>query len=235
MIFANRSEAGRELADALASLRNRDPVVLALPRGGVPVGFEIARALGAPLDVVLVRKIGAPGQPELAAGAVVDGERVEIVRNEDVVRMLGLSDAWIERAAAREVEEIERRRRLYLGEREPVPVAGRTAIVVDDGIATGATMRAALRAVRRQRPRHLVLAVPLAPAETVEALRGEVDEVVCLAMPEPFGAIGYFYDDFRQTDDEEVRDLLARANARVARESEVEAEPEVEAEADGEG
>jgi putative phosphoribosyl transferase len=191
--------------------KGSDPVVLALPRGGVPVAFEVSQALAAPLDLVLVRKIGAPMQPELAVAAVVDGDRMELVVNEELARELGLTDAWIRGEATRQVEEIERRRRLYLAGRERVAVEGKTAIVIDDGIATGATTRAALRAVRSREPKHLVLAVPVAPAETVEALRGEVDEVVCLATPSPFGAIGFFYDDFRQVGDDEVRDLLARA------------------------
>lgn len=210
-MFRNRTEAGRRLADALDHLRERDPVVLALPRGGVPVGFEVASALGAPLDVLLVRKIGAPFQRELAAAAVVDGEKMEIVRNEDVIEALDVGDDYLHREAERQVAEIERRRRLYLGERPPAEVGGRTAIVVDDGIATGATVRAALRGVRRRTPAHLVLAVPVAPPETVADLRREVDEVVCLETPSPFGAIGRFYAEFTQVDDERVRELLERA------------------------
>jgi len=211
MIFQDRQDAGKQLARALLRFKASDPIVLALPRGGVPVAFEIARALEAPLDLVLVRKIGAPDQPELALGAVVDGEKTEIVVNEDVLEELALSESFVRERAAREIEEIERRRRLYLRGRDRVPVAGKTALVVDDGIATGATMRAALRAVRRRQPSRLVLAVPVAPAETVESLRSEVDEVVCLSTPSFFGAIGYFYHDFRQVDDDEVRRLLAEA------------------------
>jgi predicted phosphoribosyltransferase len=211
VIFADRKEAGVRLAKELERFKGRDPVVLALPRGGVPVAFEVAQALDAPLDLVLVRKIGAPRQPELAVGAVVDGEHTEIVTNEELVAELGLTPKWLQERAAREVEEIERRRRLYLAERERATITGKTAIVVDDGIATGATMRAALRAVRRRQPKRLVLAVPVAPAETLEALRAEVDEVVCLATPWPFRAIGFFYRDFPQVGDDEVRDLLARA------------------------
>jgi len=211
MIFRNREEAGAKLAQELGRLKGRDAVVLALPRGGVPVGYEIARELGAPLDLILVRKIGAPSQPELAVAAVVDGERMEIVENEDVMRALSLGEEEVQEGARRELREIERRRRTYLGDREPLSVKGRTAIVVDDGIATGATVRAALRAVRRRQPGHLVLAVPVAPTETVEALRDEVDELVCLSTPYPFAAIGQFYDDFRQVDDGEVGELLSRA------------------------
>ena len=211
MILKDRTQAGIQLAAELLRFKNRDPVVLALPRGGVPVGFEVARALEAPLDLVLVRKIGAPQQPELAVAAVVDGEKMEVVINEDVLEALGLSEDDVREQVKREVEEIERRRRIYLEGRERVRVRGRTALVVDDGIATGATVRAALRAVRRREPSHLVLAVPVAPPETVQLLRREVEEVVCLATPSPFGAIGQFYVDFRQVGDDEVRDLLERA------------------------
>jgi len=214
-MFRNRSEAGRRLAEALAHLRGRDPVVLALPRGGVPVGYEIASALEAPLDVVLVRKIGAPSQRELAAAAVVDGEQTEIVRNPEVIEALDVGEDYLRGEAERQVAEIERRRRLYLGGRPPVSATGRTAIVVDDGIATGATVRAALRGVRRRHPAHLVLAVPVAPPEAVTELRGEVDELVCLETPALFGAIGRFYADFVQVDDEDVRELLARAAGRA--------------------
>jgi putative phosphoribosyl transferase len=216
MRFRDRTQAGQRLAARLRRFASRDPVVLALPRGGVPVGVEIAAVLGAPLDLVLVRKIGAPHQPELAAAAVVDGERMEIVVNEDVVAGLGLPAGYLEKQAKREVEEIERRRRLYLGGRERVTLEGKTALVVDDGIATGATMRAALRAVRRRKPAHLVLAVPVAPPETVEELRHEVDEVVCLSTPEGFHAIGQFYDDFDQVEDDKVRELLERAAPKPA-------------------
>jgi putative phosphoribosyl transferase len=221
-IFRDRREAGLRLAAALRRFRARDPVVLALPRGGVPVAFEVARALSAPLDLVLVRKVGAPWQPELAVAAVVDGEEMELVVNQDVVDALGLSEGYVREAAKREVEEIERRRRAYLGGCERVPVAGRTAIVVDDGIATGATMRAALRAARRREPGRLVLAVPVAPPEAVDALRSEVEEVVCLETPFRFGAIGAFYADFRQVSDDEVRGLLEQA--RLPREESTDTE-----------
>jgi len=211
VIFRDRKQAGTRLAAELRRFHERDPVVLALPRGGVPVAFEVATALAAPLDLILVRKIGAPQQPELAVGAVVDGEEMEIVVNEDVLQALALSEEYVRTQAKHQVEEIERRRRTYLAGLERVALAGRTAIVVDDGIATGATMRAALRAARRRKPAYLVLAVPLAPPETIEELRSEVDEVVCLATPSPFGAIGAFYGDFRQVSDDEVRKLLEQA------------------------
>jgi putative phosphoribosyl transferase len=210
-MFADRTDAGRRLAAALAHLRDQHPVVLALPRGGVPVGFEVAKALGAPLDVLLVRKIGAPLQPELAAGAVVDGAEPVLVRNEEVVRAYGIEEDWIEAEAARQLAEIERRRRLYCGDRPPVVVRGRTAILVDDGIATGTTVRAALRALARLGPRRRVLAVPVAPPETVARLAREADELVVLEQPEWMAAVGQFYRDFRQTEDAEVVRLLAEA------------------------
>jgi putative phosphoribosyl transferase len=168
----------------------------------------VAEALGAPLDLVLVRKIGAPDQPELALGAVVDGDRTETVLNQDLIDALGVTDDDIRAAERRELAEIARRRRAYLGRRAPVPVAGRTAIVVDDGIATGATMRAALRAVRQQAPKRLVLAVPVAPAEFVARIRAEVDDVVCLMTPDAFYAISIYYADFTQLTDDDVTAIL---------------------------
>jgi putative phosphoribosyl transferase len=182
-----------------------------LPRGGVPVGFEVAQALEAPFDLVLVRKIGAPFQPELAVGAVVDGGRAETVVNEDLVREFQIPESYIAEESARQLEEIERRRNLYLAESTRAPVEGHTAIVVDDGIATGATMEAALHATRRANPKRLVLATPVAPPDTIARLRPQADEVVCLATPRLFAAIGAFYEDFRQLSDEEVVDLLRRA------------------------
>jgi putative phosphoribosyl transferase len=209
--FADRSEAGRRLAERLGRLEGERAVVLALPRGGVPVACEVARALAAPLDLVLVRKIGAPFQPELAIGAVVDGEHPELVVNRDLVEACGIPESYLESERRRQLEEIERRRERYLAGRARAPVQGRTAIVIDDGIATGATMEAALRATRRRQPRRLVLAVPVAPPDTIERLRPEVDEAVCLLTPASLGAIGSFYRDFRQLDDEEVIALLERA------------------------
>jgi putative phosphoribosyl transferase len=208
--FANRSEAGRLLARTLARRQLADPVVLALPRGGVPVAAEIARRLKAPLDIVLVRKIGVPYQRELAAAAVVDGGDAEVVTNDDVMALAGLTRADVERLARRELAEIERRRQAYLQGRERVPLEGRTLILVDDGIATGASVRAALVALRRRRPRALVLAVPVAPADTIAALRPEVDDVVCLSMPEPFVAIGLHYRDFHQLSDKDVMRVLTQ-------------------------
>jgi len=210
-IFTHRTDAGRQLAAALERFKSAKPVVLALPRGGVPVAYEVAKALDAPMDLVLVRKIGAPWQPELAIAAVVDGGRPETVINQDIVDQLNIPPSYIEEQAAAELEEIERRRQRYLADRPRVDVAGRTAIVIDDGIATGATMEAALHATRRAGPKRLILAVPVAPPETIERLRAEVDEIVCPQSPKPFGAIGLFYAEFHQLSDDEVVDLLQRA------------------------
>ena len=215
MKFVDRSEAGRRLADKLLHLKDRQPVVLALPRGGVAVGFEIARALDAPLDIVLVRKIGVPWQPELALGAVTDGAGREIFIDRDLATSLDVPDSYIEEETARQLEEIERRRKSYCEGRPALEVAGHTAIVVDDGIATGATMRVALQALRRRGPARLVLAVPVAPPDTLAGLREEVDEAVCLETPTGLGAIGNYYRDFHQMSDAEVTDLLARASCPI--------------------
>lgn len=210
-MFADRTDAGRRLAARLGHLAGADPVVLALPRGGVPVGFEVAKALRAPLEVLLVRKIGAPFQPELAAGAVVDGAEPVLVRNEEVIRAYGIDESWIEAEAARQLAEIERRRRLYCGDRPAPSVRGRTAILVDDGIATGTTVRAALRGLAKLNPRRRVLAVPVAPPDTLARLAPEAEEIVVLEEPEWMAAVGQFYRDFTQTEDEEVVRLLAEA------------------------
>jgi putative phosphoribosyl transferase len=210
MPFIDRTDAGRQLAEALASYKKQNPVVLALPRGGVPVAAEIAKACEAPLDLILVRKIGVPFQPELAMGAVVDGPAPVVVRNEDVITLSGVSEHEFAAIRDQELAEIERRRKVYLGNRPHPGLAARTVIVVDDGIATGATIRAALQAVRARKPSKLVLAVPVAPTDTLRKLKGESDETVCLEDYKNFGAIGLFYSDFGQVSDEEVIDLLAR-------------------------
>jgi putative phosphoribosyl transferase len=209
MSLRDRRDAGQKLAAALAGYANQHAVVLALPRGGVPVAAEIATALQAPLDLVLVRKIGLPQQPELAMGAVVDGGHPLVVRNEDVIALGGIDPAEFEAVCQSELAEIERRRQRYLGDRPRVDVTGRVTIVVDDGIATGATTRAALRATRLRNPSRLVLAVPVAPTESLAAMREEADEVVCLEDYENFGAIGYYYADFHQISDREVIETLA--------------------------
>jgi putative phosphoribosyl transferase len=211
--FQNREEAGRFLAEKLSAYAGRDDVVvLGLPRGGVPVAAEVARALEAPLDLFVVRKLGVPGHEELAMGAIASGG-VRVL-NEDVVRMLGLSEAAIDRVALAEQRELERREALYRGDRPPVGLRGRIAILVDDGLATGATMRAAVAAVRRLEPAWIVVAVPLAAAETCAQFREIVDEMVCAATPEPFRAVGLWYVDFSQTTDAEVRSLLEAAHER---------------------
>ncbi len=211
----DRATAGRLLAERLVGLQLADPVVLALPRGGVPVAFEIAKALDAPLDLLLVRKVGVPWQPELAAGAVVDGEHPDLVLNEDVIALAGLDRGTLDEIADRELAEIERRRSAYLAGRAPVPTAGRTVILVDDGVATGASVRAALTALARRGPKRLILAVPVAPAETLKALRSLVDDLVCLAAPEPFYAIGGHYVDFHQLSDQEVVSMLAESRGTM--------------------
>jgi putative phosphoribosyl transferase len=210
MPFRDRCEAGRKLATALAGYRDQRPVILALPRGGVPVAAEVATALAAPLDLILVRKVGVPDQPELAMGAVVDGGDPIIVRNEDIIELAGIGQSEFKAVCDRELAEIERRRQRYLGNRQRADVAGRTAIVIDDGVATGATTRAALRATRMRKPKRLVLAVPVAPTHNLAALRADADDVVCLEDHEFFGAIGFYYLDFAQVSDEEVIKVLER-------------------------
>ncbi|HYE36320.1 phosphoribosyltransferase [Methylocaldum sp.] len=210
ILFENRTDAGRRLAQALGAYAGRsDLIVLALPRGGVPVAYEVARTLNAPLDLLIVRKLGTPGNEELAMGAIASGG--VSVLNREVVSGYRISDATIEAATAKERRELERRERLYRGDRPYPNLENRCIIVVDDGIATGATMRAGLAALRQRNPARTVVAVPLAPVETVAHLRTEADDVVCLTTPMPFFAVGQGYRDFPQTSDDEVRELLARA------------------------
>ena len=213
-IFADRREAGRALAARLEPYAARRPVVLALPRGGAPVAYEVAVALDAPLEVLFVRKIGAPGHAELGIGAVVDGAHPQVVLNPQLEELTGATPAYVEAQVRSELEEIERRRRAYLGGREPVPVRDRTVLLVDDGIATGGTVRAALKGLKRAGARQVVLAVPVAPPDILPILRREADEVVVLETPEPFMAVGLWYADFAQTTDEEVVSLLEAARRR---------------------
>ena len=209
-LFANRFEAGRTLAELLQIYRNRpDVLVLALPRGGIPVGYQVAQELGVPLDVFLVRKLGVPGHAELAMGAIASGG-VRVLSRQ-LIENLGIPPKAVEQVTRQETVELARREKLYRGDRPPVEVADRTVILVDDGLATGATMRAAVAAVRKQHPRRIVVAVPVSAVETRDALRCEVDEVVCAETPEPFFAVGMWYEDFSETSDAEVRELLDRS------------------------
>jgi predicted phosphoribosyltransferase len=206
--FRDRVHAGKVLAERLRAYANRpDVLVLALPRGGVPVAYEVAKALHVPMDVFLVRKLGVPGHEELAMGAVASGG-VRVI-NEDVVRSLGIPDAVIDRVASKELIELSRREQAYRGNRPEPDIRGKTIILVDDGLATGSTMRAAVRALRTKQPAKIVVAVPIAAPETCDALAREVDEMVCAVTPEPFYAVGLWYDDFDQTSDDDVRALLA--------------------------
>jgi putative phosphoribosyl transferase len=215
MYYRNRMEAGRQLAAQLIAYANRPQVVvLALPRGGVPVAFAVAEALNAPLDVFLVRKLGLPGHEELAIGAIATGG-VRVL-NENVVHTLHVPDAVIDAVTAQEQRELERRERCYRDDRPPLDVRGYTVILVDDGMATGATMRAVAVALRQRHPARIVVAVPVAAGTTCEEFRAEVDDIICAATPEPFYGVGLWYDDFSQTSDAEVRDLLARAAQRQA-------------------
>jgi predicted phosphoribosyltransferase len=212
-LFRDRREAGRLLAAKLTAYANRpDVIVLALPRGGVPVGYEVARALGAPLDVFVVRKLGVPGYEELAMGAVATGG-VRVL-NDQVVSRLGIPEHVIDAVAAHEQHELALREPLYRGGRPPLDVRDRTVILVDDGLATGATMHAAIAALRQLHPARIVVAVPTASPETCEEMRAEADDVICAVTPEPFQAVGRWYQDFSQTMDEEVQDLLKRRDAR---------------------
>jgi predicted phosphoribosyltransferase len=214
MLFRDRIHAGRLLADRLSHYaRDPDLLVCALPRGGVLVGFPVAEALNAPLDVVIVRKLGVPGEQEVAMGAIATGG--VCVLSQELIEYLGISTEAVDAVIAREQRELARREALYRGDAPAPQIRGRTIILVDDGLATGATMRAAAAIVQQQQPKRLVIAVPVAPPARL--LEVQADEVVCLARPEPFFAIGEFYEDFHQVSDEEVRDLLQRAARRIAR------------------
>lgn len=213
MIYRNRAEAGKHLATKLATYANRDDVmVLALPRGGVPVAFEVAKELGAPLDVFLVRKLGVPGHEELAMGAIASGG-VRVL-NDDVVDYLEISDDVIDAFTAIELEELERRERVYRGDRPEPEVRGKTVILIDDGLATGSTMRAAVMALRQLNPARIVVAVPVSAPETCDEYRMGVDEIICAVTPEPFYGVGQWYRDFSQTTDDEVSELLERSKSQ---------------------
>ncbi|MEL6878538.1 MAG: phosphoribosyltransferase family protein [Pseudomonadota bacterium] len=209
--FADRRDAGRKLAKALLALNLHDPVILALPRGGVPLGLEVAQALDAPLDLIMVRKIGAPGHAEYGIGAVVDGANPQVVIDRAMAETVGADESYLQRVLEQNVAEIDRRRIAY-GVEDPIPIKGRTAIVVDDGIATGNTAKAALKAIARSKPARIILAVPVAARDALEALKPLCDEVICLHSPRAFQAVGVHYDDFGQTSDEEVIALLRQAN-----------------------
>jgi predicted phosphoribosyltransferase len=216
MVFFDRQDAGRQLGRELSRLAGLDDViVLGLPRGGVPVAAEVAEALRAPLDVFVVRKLGVPGQEELAMGALATGG-VRVL-NTEVVTALGIELSTIDAVAQREQEELERREHLYRGNRPPLALEGKTVILIDDGLATGSTMRAAAAALRQQKPAKIIVAVPVAAKATCRQLAGEVDQIVCLQTPDAFYAVGQWYANFGQTSDEEVRDLLARAMSTPVR------------------
>jgi len=212
--FADRRAAGRALAARLIDKARDYPVIVALPRGGVPVAYEVAKALNAPLDLLMVRKIGAEGWKEFGLGAVIDGDHPHLVLNEDVVRQIDPNPDYIRAEMQRQLKEIERRSLIYCGDRKPISLTGRTVIVVDDGIATGGTVRAALEGVRRNSPEKVILAVPVAPPATLEALAALCDEFICLASPVNFGAVGAFYSNFDQTEDDEIIQLLAELEKR---------------------
>jgi putative phosphoribosyl transferase len=213
-MFEDRQQAGRQLAAELHRLRLQQPIVLALPRGGVPVAAEVAKVLDAALDLVIVRKVGAPGNPELAVAAIVDGDPPDVVLNREIVEAYALGNSQIADLIKRERPELERRRLAYRGDRHPLSVDGKTAIVVDDGAATGTTMKVAIRALRRRSPSEIVVGLPVAPLETIAELSLEADRVVCLSQPTRFHALGYHYKSFPQLGDEEVVEALQEAARR---------------------
>ena len=212
-MFENRQDAGQQLAQRLLHLKDDRPVVLGLPRGGVVVAAEVAKTLGAPLDVLVVRKLGAPHQPELAIGAVTNGDKPQRILNDKVIALVGVRDEYLQMETAAQLDEVRRRQTLYRGGRSAIDTTQRTVIVVDDGIATGATVRAGIQALRQSNIKQIVLAVPVAPQETIDVLRAEVDELVCLATPQNFTAVGAFYGDFHQTTDAVVIQALERSDA----------------------
>jgi putative phosphoribosyl transferase len=214
--FADRRAAGRELGEAVKLLQLDAPLVLALPRGGVPVAFEVAKALDAPLDLLLVRKLGSPGHAELGIGAITDGATPRVVLNQGLIQQLGVPEEYIRTEVDEQSAELERRRRAYLGGREPLAVKGQSVVLVDDGIATGSTVRVALEALRANGAAPLILAVPVAPASVLATLEPLTDGVICLATPTPFFAVGEHYEQFGQTTDDEVIQLLAQAGAHRA-------------------
>jgi len=219
IVYTDRTAAGRMLARRLMSYADTDVVVLGIPRGGVPVAKEIAGALGAPLDIIVARKLGAPGQTELGIGAIVDGDHPSAIFNWETIYRLGVSEDYVDAEMSRQLQEVKRREAAYRNGRSAIPLAGKTVILVDDGIATGASVRAALRGVRRRQPGRIVLATPVAPPETIEALRGDADEIVCLETPADFFAVGQFYRDFRQVSDDQVKAILSEESSAASSEA----------------
>ena len=213
-MYRDRQEAGQKLGNELEKLQLHEPIVLALPRGGVPVAAEVAKALNAPLDLIIVRKVGAPGNPELAVAAIVDGDPPDVVLNREIVEAYSLGDDELGALIRQERPELDRRRLAYRGKRPPLSIAGKTAIIVDDGAATGTTMKVAIRALRRRAPRQIIVAIPVAPRDTVAELAQEADQVICLSQPGRFRALGYHYLSFPQCTDEEVTGTLHEAAQR---------------------
>jgi len=215
-VIENRASAGKQLAARLSHLRGHDPLILALPRGGVPVASEIARALDAELDLMMVRKLGAPGNPEYAIGAVVDGEDPQVVLNDEALEIIAPGTDYLQREMSRQLVELERRRMAYMGNRRKPRMEGRTVVIVDDGIATGSTITAAIRGARKAGAERLILAVPIAPRDIADRLAPLCDEIVVLELPEPFGSVGQHYGDFSQTSDAEVVRIMERARSNRA-------------------